>query len=101
MAVEVTMPKLSDTMDEGKVLRWLKAVGDRVRPGEILAEVETDKAEMELEAYGEGARGARRVACSDPTSARAGRTSARTRAATGRTATSCAGGAGRARRAAV
>src|SRR5262245_56971743 len=54
MAVEVTMPKLSDTMDEGKVLRWLKAVGDRVRAGDILAEVETDKAEMELEAYDDG-----------------------------------------------
>src|SRR5215470_8014138 len=62
MAIEVTMPKLSDTMDEGKVLRWLKAVGDRVRPGEILAEVETDKAEMELEAYDDGILGEIRVA---------------------------------------
>ena len=47
---EVTMPKLSDTMEEGKLLRWLKRPGDRVDVGEILAEVETDKADMELEA---------------------------------------------------
>ncbi len=54
MPIEVTMPKLSDTMEEGKVLRWLKHVGDRVAPGDVLAEVETDKADMELEAYDEG-----------------------------------------------
>ncbi|MFN8545668.1 MAG: dihydrolipoamide acetyltransferase family protein [Candidatus Binatia bacterium] len=54
MPIDVTMPKLSDTMEEGKVLRWLKHVGDRVSPGAVLAEVETDKAEMELEAYDEG-----------------------------------------------
>jgi len=54
MSVDVTMPKLSDTMEEGKILRWLKHVGDAVRPGDVLAEVETDKANMELEAYDEG-----------------------------------------------
>jgi pyruvate dehydrogenase E2 component (dihydrolipoyllysine-residue acetyltransferase) len=54
MAIDVTMPKLSDTMEEGKILRWMKQVGDPVKLGEILAEVETDKANMELEAYDEG-----------------------------------------------
>src|SRR5437762_10341186 len=54
MPIDVTMPKLSDTMEEGKILRWLKHPGDRVAIGEILAEVETDKANMELEAYDEG-----------------------------------------------
>src|SRR5262245_22048308 len=51
---EVLMPKLSDTMEEGKIIRWLKQRGDRVAIGDILAEVETDKANMELEAYDEG-----------------------------------------------
>jgi pyruvate dehydrogenase E2 component (dihydrolipoamide acetyltransferase) len=50
MAVEVVMPKLSDTMEEGRILKWLKRVGDQVAPGDVLAEVETDKADMELEA---------------------------------------------------
>ena len=54
MPIEVTMPKLSDTMEEGKILHWVKQVGDAVRPGDVLAEVETDKANMELEAYDEG-----------------------------------------------
>src|SRR5438477_11402812 len=54
MAIDVTMPKLSDTMEEGKILRWMKHPGDRVAIGEIIAEVETDKANMELEAYDEG-----------------------------------------------
>jgi pyruvate dehydrogenase E2 component (dihydrolipoamide acetyltransferase) len=54
MAIDVTMPKLSDTMEEGKILRWIKQVGDAVRIGDVLAEVETDKANMELEAYDEG-----------------------------------------------
>ncbi len=48
------MPKLSDTMEEGKILRWMKRPGDRVAIGEVIAEVETDKANMELEAYDEG-----------------------------------------------
>ena len=48
------MPKLSDTMEEGKILRWLKKPGDRVAVGDVLAEVETDKADMELEAEASG-----------------------------------------------
>ncbi|MEU1209988.1 dihydrolipoamide acetyltransferase family protein [Nocardia sp. NPDC005825] len=51
---EVTMPRLSDTMEEGVVAAWLKQVGDQVKAGEILAEIETDKALMELEAYEDG-----------------------------------------------
>src|SRR5947207_493155 len=62
MAIDVTMPKLSDTMEEGKILRWMKQPGDRVAIGEIIAEVETDKANMELEAYDEGVLAEVRVA---------------------------------------
>ena len=51
------MPKLSDTMEEGKILRWLKKPGDRVAVGDVLAEVETDKADMELEAEASGVLG--------------------------------------------
>ncbi|MBM4267154.1 MAG: 2-oxo acid dehydrogenase subunit E2 [Deltaproteobacteria bacterium] len=47
---DITMPKLSDTMEEGKILRWLKEAGEQVSAGEILVEVETDKADMEIEA---------------------------------------------------
>ncbi|MEA2624345.1 MAG: hypothetical protein QOD06_390 [Candidatus Binatota bacterium] len=54
MAIEVTMPKLSDTMEDGKILRWLKKTGERVAKGDVLAEVETDKADMELEADQDG-----------------------------------------------
>lgn len=54
MAIPVQMPKLSDTMEEGVILKWLKKEGDKVNAGEILAEVETDKANMELEAFDEG-----------------------------------------------
>src|SRR5438094_1124003 len=62
MPVDVTMPKLSDTMEEGKILRWMKQPGDRIAIGEIIAEVETDKANMELEAYDEGVLAEVRVA---------------------------------------
>ena len=48
------MPRLSDTMTEGKIVAWNKKVGDSVKPGDVLAEVETDKATMELESYNEG-----------------------------------------------
>ena len=51
---EITMPKLSDTMTEGTLLRWRKKKGDKVAIGDILAEVETDKATMEMEAFEEG-----------------------------------------------
>ncbi len=50
----ITMPKMSDTMTEGTIANWLKKVGDKVNSGDIIAEVETDKATMELEAYEEG-----------------------------------------------
>lgn len=54
MAEIIRMPKMSDTMEEGVIASWLKEVGDVVKPGDILAEVETDKATMELESYDEG-----------------------------------------------
>jgi pyruvate dehydrogenase E2 component (dihydrolipoamide acetyltransferase) len=50
----IEMPKLSDTMTEGTVVKWRKAVGEPVQMGDVVAEVETDKAVMELEAFGEG-----------------------------------------------
>ncbi|KAF0220358.1 MAG: pyruvate dehydrogenase E2 component [Geobacteraceae bacterium] len=54
MATEITMPKLSDTMTEGRLVSWKKSVGERVERGDIIAEVETDKANMELEAFASG-----------------------------------------------
>ncbi len=54
MAEIIRMPKMSDTMEEGVIASWLKKVGDEVKSGDILAEVETDKATMEMEAYEEG-----------------------------------------------
>ncbi len=48
------MPKLSDTMEEGIILKWVRKEGERVRQGEIIAEIQTDKADMELEAYDSG-----------------------------------------------
>ncbi len=54
MAKEITMPKLSDTMTEGLFAGWRKNVGDRIERGDIIAEVETDKAVMELEAFSSG-----------------------------------------------
>ena len=54
MSNEITMPKLSDTMEEGKILRWLKHPGDKIARGEAIAEVETDKADMVLEAFDAG-----------------------------------------------
>ncbi len=54
MAAEVTMPQLSDTMTEGTVVRWNKQVGDKVKAGEELAEVETDKATMPMESFDGG-----------------------------------------------
>ncbi|HEY5813059.1 MAG TPA: biotin/lipoyl-containing protein, partial [Terrimicrobiaceae bacterium] len=50
----ITMPKLSDTMVEGTIARWKKKQGDAVETGDILAEVETDKATMEMEAFDDG-----------------------------------------------
>lgn len=54
MAEVIRMPRMSDTMEEGNIVGWLKKVGDTVESGDILAEVETDKAVMELETYNEG-----------------------------------------------
>jgi pyruvate dehydrogenase E2 component (dihydrolipoamide acetyltransferase) len=54
MATEITMPKLSDTMTEGTLISWKKSVGERVERGDVIAEVETDKANMELEAFTSG-----------------------------------------------
>jgi len=54
MASRVVMPKLSDTMEEGRILRWLKQEGDPIETGQALAEVETDKATVEMEAYANG-----------------------------------------------
>ena len=54
MAEVIRMPRLSDTMEEGVIVAWLKNVGDKVEPGDILAEVETDKATMDLESFHEG-----------------------------------------------
>ncbi|HEU4322349.1 MAG TPA: dihydrolipoamide acetyltransferase family protein [Roseiflexaceae bacterium] len=51
---EITMPRLSDTMSEGSISRWLKKPGDQVEKGDIVAEIETDKATMELEAFDSG-----------------------------------------------
>ncbi len=54
MATQILMPALSPTMTEGKLARWLKKVGDDVRAGDVIAEIETDKATMEVEAVDEG-----------------------------------------------
>ncbi|MBF8150309.1 pyruvate dehydrogenase complex dihydrolipoamide acetyltransferase [Winogradskyella sp. F6397] len=54
MAEVINMPRLSDTMEEGTVASWLKKVGDKVEEGDILAEIETDKATMEFESFNEG-----------------------------------------------
>jgi pyruvate dehydrogenase E2 component (dihydrolipoamide acetyltransferase) len=51
---EVIMPRLSDTMEEGELTRWLKNVGDEIHKGDVLAEIETDKATMDLEAFENG-----------------------------------------------
>src|SRR5262252_2874202 len=56
MTTEVLMPALSPTMTEGKIARWVKNEGDAVRSGDVLAEIETDKATMEVEAVDEGVR---------------------------------------------
>lgn len=57
MPISILMPALSPTMTEGNLARWLKAEGDRVAPGDVIAEIETDKATMEVEAVDEGTLG--------------------------------------------
>ncbi len=54
MSTQILMPALSPTMTEGKLAKWLKAQGDMVKPGDVIAEIETDKATMEVEAADEG-----------------------------------------------
>src|SRR5690625_7000355 len=54
MAIKVEMPKLSDTMEEGVIAKWNVEEGDKVKPGDIIAEVETDKATMEVEVFDAG-----------------------------------------------
>lgn len=54
MSQDIVMPRLSDTMEEGTISRWLKHEGDRVEKGDVIAEVETDKANMEVNAFGAG-----------------------------------------------
>lgn len=54
MAISITMPRLSDTMEQGTVVKWHVKQGDSVSPGDVIADIETDKATMELEAFDEG-----------------------------------------------
>ncbi|MCH8198087.1 MAG: pyruvate dehydrogenase complex E1 component subunit beta, partial [Proteobacteria bacterium] len=57
MPIQILMPALSPTMSEGNLTKWLKREGDEVRAGEVIAEIETDKATMELEAADDGKLG--------------------------------------------
>src|SRR5476651_189499 len=57
MPTEVLMPALSPTMEKGNLSKWLKKEGDPVKPGDVIAEIETDKATMEVEAVDEGTLG--------------------------------------------
>ena len=66
MPINILMPALSPTMEKGNLAKWLKKEGDKVKSGDVIAEIETDKATMEVEAVDEGThrkdRGARRHA---------------------------------------
>src|SRR5882757_2734022 len=57
MPIQVLMPALSPTMEKGNLSKWVKGVGDRIKSGDIIAEIETDKATMEVEATDEGTLG--------------------------------------------
>jgi len=57
MTIQILMPALSPTMTEGKLSKWLKKEGDKVKAGQIIAEIETDKATMEVEAVDDGVMG--------------------------------------------
>src|SRR5437868_4921526 len=57
MPVDVLMPALSPTMEKGNLAKWVKAEGDKVKAGDVIAEIETDKATMEVEAVDEGTLG--------------------------------------------
>ena len=54
MPIQIDMPKLSDTMTEGTLISWNVSVGDEIEIGDVIAEIETDKASMEMEAFDEG-----------------------------------------------
>ncbi|HLW71726.1 MAG TPA: 2-oxo acid dehydrogenase subunit E2 [Candidatus Binataceae bacterium] len=89
MSNEITMPKLSDTMEEGKIIRWLKHPGDQVRHGDALAEVETDKADMVMESFDDGVL--EEIRLKEGESAPVGATIAMLRAADGASAGGTAG----------
>src|SRR5215475_6174179 len=57
MPIQVLMPALSPTMEKGNLAKWVKGVGDHIRSGDVIAEIETDKATMEVEATDEGTLG--------------------------------------------
>jgi pyruvate/2-oxoglutarate dehydrogenase complex dihydrolipoamide acyltransferase (E2) component len=57
MPINILMPALSPTMEKGKLAKWLKKEGDQVKSGDVIAEIETDKATMEVEAVDEGTLG--------------------------------------------
>jgi len=67
MPAEITMPQQSDTMTEGTVVKWLKKEGDQVKSGDIIAEIETDKATMEMESFDSGTLAAILVIAPMPT----------------------------------
>ena len=67
MAEVIRMPRMSDTMEEGVIVAWLKQEGDPVESGETLAEVETDKATMELDSYFDGVLLLSLIHISEPT----------------------------------
>src|SRR5687767_2615765 len=54
MPIQILMPALSPTMEKGNLAKWLKKEGEKVKPGDVIAEIETDKATMEVEAVDEG-----------------------------------------------
>ena len=54
MTIEITMPRLSDTMEKGTIIKWHIAEGDEVSAGDVLADVETDKATMEMQSFDDG-----------------------------------------------
>ncbi len=66
MATNILMPALSPTMTEGTLARWLKKEGDTIKAGDVIAEIETDKATMEVEAVDEGVLGKILVAGRQP-----------------------------------
>ena len=54
MSIEITMPRLSDTMEQGTIIRWMVKEGDAVSAGDAIADIETDKATMEMQVYDDG-----------------------------------------------